>query len=125
MAAIVERVGPVDRDILESLFDIVGGVPSLIHALCDRPDELSSIVYHPGSIWQVLGPLESELRHAVELATSDPQTSQRLLDLTHMEPAPQIAADAPLLESGLLRVHPIRGGVQLRSPLFAKLIEDQ
>jgi hypothetical protein len=120
---LVEHLGPLDRYTLQSVVDVVGGVPEILQRLGTLGTEaLTQVTHHPESVWRVLGQLAIEIRGAFEIVAADSALSDRLEQLAKGGPLPQQPAqDFALMRAGLIKQSARNHTSQLRAPVFSKL----
>lgn len=123
--ALVEDMGPIERHRLESVIELVGGVPLVLELIADQGEQaLSQIVAQPEALWKLLGPLTTEIRGAFEIVASDDSMASRVEELAKEGPLPEnIAVDPILVLAGIANRIRQRDGlkVQVRAPAFADM----
>jgi len=124
---LVESLGPIELHRLESLVELVGGVPAILDRLGEQePKRLTEIVADPQSVWRILGGLAIEIRGAYEIVAADQALSDRLDVLCSEGPLPEDAeVDSQLLRAGLVKRR--RNGLSwmtsVRAPVFSDLAQ--
>ena len=125
--ALVEIMGPAEPHRLQSIVELVGGVPAILDQLAaEEPGRLSEIVANPDSVWRILGGLAIEIRGAYEIVAADDVLSTRLDSLCTSGPQPELEdVDFRLLRAGLVKR--IRRGknwmTEVRAPVFSDLAQ--
>ena len=118
-------IGPVEAYRLESVVDLVGGVPSVLECIAEQGrDSLSAIVADPDAVWRVLGALATEIRGAYQILAADGRLQERMENLAENGPQPEdVTLDPRLVLAGMAHRTPIRDGrrVQVRAPMFADI----
>lgn len=103
-----------------------GGVPSFVGALAEGVRKLGGLPYSATGLIRLLGPLENEVRHALDLVAADPVLADRLESLSQVErDVLDPVLDDRLLAAGMLRELRPMGGrrqVALRAPLLAAIL---
>lgn len=119
--AIVEHTGPMARDKLDNVWQLVGGVPALIEQI-GRASEVQGLAADRDGLWRALGPLAEEVRGALAIVSAVDGLGERLEEILKTGEAEERAQDRMLLRAGLLTqrgTNPRR--VRLRAPVFADL----
>ena len=125
--ALVEILGPIEQFRLQSIVDLVGGVPAILDRLGEGdPSQLSELVANPQIVWRLLGGLAIEIRGAYEIVAADQTLSDRLDILCSEGPQPEAPeVDFPLFRAGLVSRH--RKGqswmTAVRAPVFGDLAQ--
>jgi hypothetical protein len=125
--ALVEALGPIEAHRLQSIVELVGGVPAILDQLgAEEPSRISEIVANPESVWRILGGLAIEIRGAYEIVTADDVLSRRLDQLCMDGPQPEEeAVDFQLFRAGLVK-RTRRGNqiiTEVRAPVFSDLAQ--
>lgn len=122
LEVLVEHLGPMAPQRLESVVALVGGVPALLEAIGHRdPKELTRILTDREEMWRALGPLADEVRTALDLANADQDLASRLEKLARGGDLPlDEQADPALQRAGLVHIH--ESSARLRTPWFADLL---
>jgi len=125
--ALVEIMGPIEPHRLQSIVDLVGGVPAILDQLgTEEPSRLSEIVANPDSVWRILGGLAIEIRGAYEIVAADDRLSGRLDLLCTDGPQPEESEiDFQLLRAGLVKRTRTGTGwmTEVRAPVFSDLAQ--
>jgi hypothetical protein len=110
----------------EMALDFSGGVPSFVGALADGVRKLGGLPYSASGLIRLLGPLEGEVRQALDCVAADPALADRLEFLAQVAgDVLQPGLDDRLLAAGMVReLRPIGGQRQiaLRAPLLAAIL---
>jgi hypothetical protein len=69
----------------EMALEFSGGVPSFVGALADGVRKLGGLPYSATGLIRLLGPLENEVRQALDLVASDPALAERLEFLARVD----------------------------------------
>jgi len=103
-----------------------GGVPSFVGALAAGVQKLGGLPYSATGLIRLLGPLQNEVRQALDLVAADPILADRLEFLAQVEcDVLQPIVDERLLAAGMVReLRPLGGKrrVALRAPLLAAIL---
>jgi hypothetical protein len=121
--ALVEYLGPGERDRIAQVVELVGGVPALLDRLGSEA-ELGRLAADRDGLWRALGPLAEEVRGAVAIVSAVDGLAERLEEVSREGPLPEdVRWDRMLLRAGLFSAEGRigRGKVALRAPLFAEL----
>jgi len=127
LEALVEYLGPEEPHRLQSIIELVGGVPAILERLGEEdPRRLSEIVADPQTFWRIIGGLAIEIRGAYEIVAADQTLSKRLDTLCSEGPLPEDATvDHQLFRAGLVTRH--RRGLDwltaVRAPVFGDLAQ--
>ena len=116
---LVEHTGPQDPGLLESVVDIVGGVPAFLDVLAQDPSRLKEVLVDRDAVWRLLGSTALEVRAAVELTQTRDEAFDRLEALAR-GPRPTEPLDESLHTAGLVRFE--QGQTFLRAPILADLV---
>ncbi len=121
---LVGHLGPQDPGRLQSLVELVGGVPAILDVLAtEAAESLSDIVANRDAFWQVLGHLALEIRTAFDIVASDDSLCSRLELIAREDYVTEDQQDQRLIQAGLVE-HRGSGRVRrasLRAPVFADL----
>jgi hypothetical protein len=118
-ASLVLQLGRVDPREVARAARFSGGVPAIVQALAASTDGLP---ISPGEYLRAIGPIGEEIRGAVQIALTQPDTAERLHQLLDGEPRleePEV--DPQLLMAGIVKKVRHVGGphVALRTPAIA------
>jgi len=120
VGCLVEHTGPVEPGLLESVVEIVGGVPSFLEVLGQQPDALSEILVDHDAAWRRMGSVSLEVRAAVQILQSDEAAFERLEALSVGALDTSRPIDARLHTAGLVRFE--ADTTHLRAPLLGDLV---
>jgi hypothetical protein len=124
-AAIVAAAGPLPVRELERCCRELGGVPGVVEVVGREARRAGRLPAEGAELWEALGPLQAELRGAVDIVAAHDGLAGRLQALCGGRPLPPVdALDRPLMLAGLARAVRVGGVVQtsLRAPIFAGLL---
>ena len=122
--ALMEWVGPTDRQRLWNAIEYIGGVPALVDALGSAAERDGRLANSQEELWRALGSLADELRGAVSIVVSDEVLAERLEQVAHSGVAPEDPrADLSLRRAGLFQRVPWGQSrvVHLRAPVLGEL----
>ena len=124
-AAIVAAAGPLPMRELERCSQALGGVPGLVEVVGREARRAGRLPAEGPALWEALGPLQAELRGAVDIVAAHDGLAGRLQALCAGAALPPVdALDRPLMLAGLARSVRVGGlaRTSLRAPLFAGLL---
>lgn len=124
--ALVEYLGPVDRQRLSGVIELVGGVPALVERIGAEGESSGELANDRQRIGRVLGPLMEEVRGAVAIVTAVDGLAARLEAVSREGSLPEDTRwDRMLLRAGIF-VPEDEGQarrVRVRARLFADLAQ--
>lgn len=124
-SALTSVAGGLPARELESVARFTGGIPGLVERIGDVARRSGRLPRGPREMLASCGPVERELRAAVDQAIAHDQLADRLVSLRPGEPEPvEPTVDTPLLRAGLVRRVRRAGGelIELRAPVIRDLI---
>mgnify|MGYP000312213175 CR=1 FL=1 len=116
---LVESTGPIDHGLLESVVEIVGGVPAFLDVLGQDSSRLTELLVDREAVWRLLGSIALDVRSAVEILQAEDDTFDRLEALAK-GPLPTQPLDGRLYTAGLVRRE--EGQTSLRASILGDLV---
>ncbi len=124
-ASVLALAGPVQREALIRAVAFTGGVPAMVEAVARGASAHGNVPRDDGELLRLMGPLADDLRAAIGIALTNPESAERLhtlLDGEAHDEEPEL--DNALRLAGLVRRVRTSGGgarVALRAPALAAL----